>query len=431
MHSDANATATLSSASGRNNLRRLFWLRLIMIAGQCLAIAAGELWLDIDLPLAPLAAGVGALAAVNVFTALRMRSAAQVHDAELFAQLVVDVAGLTVQLYLTGGAANPFASLYLLPLSIAAAVLPGRYIWAAAAITIGAYSALLRYNLPLAGHALGHAPAFGLHVAGMWVTFVVSALLIATFVARMGQTLRERDRMLAAAREENLRNERIVALGTLAAGAAHELGTPLATMAVVAGEIQRAHARVRGLRDDLGIIQRQIALCKDIISQMLDSAGPGRAQGAACQPLDEFLGATVDKWRLMRPEAHVTFRQIGVLPAPRIAAESTLSQALINLFNNAADASPGAVELEASWNEAEVRLSIQDRGAGLAPEIAAQAGGAFFSTKPGRPRRGLGLFLTNATLERFGGTVQLFRREGGGTRTDVIVPLERIEAPAR
>jgi len=156
-----------------------------------------------------------------------------VSNLELFAQLGADVAALSILLYYGGGSTNPFVSLYLLPLVIAAATLPGRYTWGMAALTAACYSLLMVYYIPLP-HIHQHGDdAFNIHVLGMWLGFVISAVVVAYFVVQMAQAVRSRDEMLARVREEVLRNERIVALGTQAAGAAHEMGTPLSTMAVV------------------------------------------------------------------------------------------------------------------------------------------------------------------------------------------------------
>ena len=221
------------------NLRRLILLRGIAIAGQIAAVAAAHYWLEMELPFAPMAAAIAFLCVLNLATWLRLRRPWPVTDAEFFVQLLADVAALTVLLYYGGGSTNPFVSLYLLPLTIAAITLPWGYAWAMAAATVACYSALMFYNVPLPHNHGEHGAEFNLHVMGMWLTFTLSALLIAWFVVRMNASIRERDQLLERSRIESLRNEQIIALGTLAAGAAHELGTPLSTMAVVGNELQR------------------------------------------------------------------------------------------------------------------------------------------------------------------------------------------------
>ena len=228
----------LSQSPLRKNLQRLFLLRNIVIAAQCLTFALAYWVLEMQLPWTEMVAVTALLAVLNLATWIRLRRNWPVSSVEFFAQLLVDVFALSTLLYFSGGSTNPFISLYLLPLTIAAAALPWAYTWVMAAITISCYTLLLFYYVPLPHDHEEHNSEFNLHVSGMWLAFVLSTVLIAWFVVKMGISIRERDKDLALAREQALRNEQIIALGTLAAGAAHELGTPLATMAIVTGELQ-------------------------------------------------------------------------------------------------------------------------------------------------------------------------------------------------
>lgn len=438
-------------APSTRNLQRLFALRNIEIAAQLLAMFVVIEFLDMPLPLQLMLPVSAALAGLNFLTWLRLKRAWPVTDVEFFGQLMLDVAALTALLFLSGGSTNPFVSLYLLPLTIAAATLRWTYTWIMAAVTLACYTLLLFYYVPLGqpGDPLapsgvictvggsahlqhqGQGSDFSLHVLGMWFNFLLSAGLIAFFVVRMAASLRERDSLLASAREEALRNERIIALGTLAAGAAHELGTPLSTMAVVAQELQREYADSPELSDSLRILRSQVDSCKGILTRLVASAGEARAEGGAGQALDDYLNDLLSQWQLVRPAVSVKTEWRGPRPAPAIMAEQTLSQALMNLLNNAADASPGGVEIEGHWNEQELAIEIRDRGPGLTPEVAAKAGEAFFTTKGPGHGLGLGLFLANATIERFGGKVRMFNREGGGACVQVTLPLSRLVTTER
>jgi two-component system sensor histidine kinase RegB len=407
------------------NLRRLVVLRYFVLAALGVALAAAQFGWDLRLPLAPVGAALAFLAAINLFAHARLRLDWPVTDTEFFANLLGDVLGLTAVLYFTGGSTNPLVSLYLLPLMVAATVLPKRYNWSVAALAAGCYSMLLFWYLPLGEQHHHHdaaAAEFNMHVLGMWATFVVSAGLIAHFVASMAQSLRERDRLLALAREESLRNERIVALGTLAAGAAHELGTPLATMALLADDMAFRYAGQPEVREDATELQTQLANCKAIISSLTVSAGAARGESSRAQAADAFLEEALAKWQLMRPAVSVDCHWSDPRPAPAIVVEQTLFQAVINLFNNAADASPNTVEI-AGRNEADrVVIEINDRGPGLSHEVAQRAGEAFFTTKS-PAGMGIGLFLANATIERFGGRVLISNRAGGGACTQITLPV--------
>ncbi|MEK7843317.1 MAG: sensor histidine kinase, partial [Pseudomonadota bacterium] len=210
----------LSQSPLSKNLQRLFLLRNIALVAQCLTFALAHWVLEMQLPWTEMVTVVTLLAALNLATWVRLRRNWPVSSIEFFAQLLVDVFALSALLYFSGGSTNPFISLYLLPLTIAAAALPWIYTWAMAAITISCYTLLLFYYVPLPHDHSEHTSEFNLHVSGMWLAFVLSTVLIAWFVVKMGISIRERDKDLALAREQALRNEQIIALGTLAAGAA-------------------------------------------------------------------------------------------------------------------------------------------------------------------------------------------------------------------
>ena len=430
-----------SAQTGHRHLRRLAALRGVAIGAQGGVLALAWFVLGMHLPWLPLLATMAAQALVALLTGLRLSSARPVSNMELFAQLCLDVLALAVLLYFSGGSTNPFISLFLLPLGIAAATLPRGYTWGMAALATGCYTLLMKYYVPLPRpmaadmahtremeHGMGGMSPdniFSLHVIGMWLGFVLSAVIIAWFVVRMAQAVRERDAALARAREDTLRNERIIALGTLAASAAHELGTPLSTMAVVIGELGHDKDLPQDWRDNLALLDGQVRNCRRILDKMLDDTQ------AAHQPLQDFISETLDEWRLLRPATACSYRAGDLHGAELASFDSALRPALLNLLNNAADASPERIEMTAriearASGGGELVLTISDHGPGLTPEAAARAGSAFFTTK--QQGRGLGLFLANATLERMGSRVRLFNREGGGATTEVTIPVRMAGA---
>ncbi len=417
----------LHAQTGHSHLKRLVMLRAIAVAAQCATLALVYRFLAMNLEWLPMIAAIAALAGLNLFTWWRLRTDYPVSNFELFLQLCADVLALSVLLYYGGGSTNPFISLFLLPLVIAAAALPRSYTWAMAGITTGCYTLLMKFYVPLPTgdehggmhHTAPQGDAFNMHVIGMWMGFVISAVVVAYFVVKMAHAVRSRDETLAKIREETLRNERIVALGTQAAGAAHELGTPLSTLSVIIGELKRDQAVLPEWRDSLTILDDQVRACKRILGKLLANAQDADTQ--ASQPLDQFLAATLDEWQLLRPAVHCHYRSSGAQPAPQLRTDPALRAALLNLLNNAADASPEEINIQSHWENNLFTLEIHDHGQGLTPEAAARAGSAFFTTK--KEGKGLGLFLANATVERMGGKVRLFNREGGGATTEVILPL--------
>jgi two-component system, sensor histidine kinase RegB len=409
------------------NLRRLVALRNIALGCQAFVVWAAVVHFRVSLPLHAFVWLVAGMAAVNLLTWLRLQGPWPVAEPELFSQLLLDVAAFTGLMYFGGGPTNPFVTLYLLPLALTAAALPERYTWAMAAITAVCYSALMVWYEPLPFDHSGHGEsAMQLHVFGMWAGFILSDGMIAWFAVRMAKTLRERDRLLAEARERELKHERVLALGTLAAGAAHELGTPLSTMAVLVKDAQGG----KSLRDEtLGVLREQIDRCKQILSSLSAAAGQVRAESGQGQALDEFLESILQKWRAMRPGAVARTTLEGLRPAPRIVAEQTLSQAILNLLNNAADVSPQDIDVSARWADNELTLDIADRGPGFDAEIVAGAGDAVVSTKS--EGLGLGLFLAFTTLQRLGGAVQLLNRADGGALCRLKLPLGPLLLPVK
>lgn len=414
-------TPTISPLS-ETRLRKLFWLRNVSIAGQVAAVLVAVRLLEIALPLVGLGLVIAALAGTNVLTAWRLTKPQTAGDLEILGQLSVDVVLLTAVLYLSGGATNPFVSLYLLPLTIAATVLPLRHAVAMALLTVAAYTLLLFWYYPLGHDHSQHSGAFGLHVIGMWFNFLASAVLIAFFVTRMSESLRARDRELAAARERSLRDQQLVTLGTFAAGAAHELGTPLSTMAVIVRDMERERSADPRFIGDLSILREQVETCKKILTDLVDRAGRARAESARLVGLSELIDEAANRWRLMRPESRLTTHLVGSGHVPSIVVEETMVQALVSLLNNAADASPDRVELHCTWSAKEATLEIRDQGSGVSDSARFMAGREPYTEKPGRGL-GLGLLLANATVERLGGRIDLGNRKEGGASTRVTLPI--------
>ncbi|HQO28393.1 MAG TPA: ATP-binding protein [Accumulibacter sp.] len=439
-----------------NPLMRLLALRRLEVLTQALVLLLAVAWLRMPLAVLPMASVIGGLALVNLLTRWWLLRHAVIGEDGLFLQLAIDAVGLTLLLYFAGGSSNPFVSLLLLPPTLAAALLPTRYVRAMALLVLFAYSVLLFWNLPLPAPQrdmrsidalLGHIPdgsadhtlhgsSFALHVLGMWLNFVISLAVVAFLLTRLASALKERENELAAAREAAMHNEQILALGTLAAGAAHQLGTPLATMAVVLGELAQTHADEEELLSDLQLLRGQVDRCKQTLSQILASAGQARSETIRSLPIDDYLQQMLDDWQLIRPRVAVHLRLLGTSPVPSLAVERTLAQALLNLLDNAADAhgeQDEALNLDVDWQTDHCRIEILDRGPGLQPAVSARLGEAFFTTKPAGTSVlptaiggvGIGLFLSNATIQRFGGQVELFNRAGGGACTRITLPLKQ------
>lgn len=405
-------------------LWRLVWLRWLLLAGSLAAVAAAPFLLDIPLPTLPLLLVIGVLAVFNAGVMRRLRRAeAQSHSA-LALQVSVDLVALGVMLFLSGGAANPLVSLLLLPVASAALILSWPWAAGVAAAAIALYSLLAVWFVPL--QIADAERATRLHLAGMWLTFVVSVVLVAWMIVRMTASIRARDAALARAREQALRDERVVALGALAAGAAHELGTPLATIAVIAGEVEREKDLPPAVREDIQLLRQQVAACKEIVTRLASRAGADRAQGAQAQPADRWLDALLARWRATRPGAACFLERLPVVAAPRIVVDETLEQGVVNLLNNAANSDDGEIEVLLDWNAAQLTIEVLDRGPGFPAQVLAQAGSGPLPSATGGA--GIGLLLTQAAIGRLGGRLLLTNRKTGGGSARIELPLAGILA---
>lgn len=419
-----NSIAVTAATSNATNLYRLIWLRAIVIGGEAAAIIYGVTELQLHLPIYPLATLLGSFALINLMILVRLkfhlRLTWPVSDQELFFHLTLDVIVLTILLYFTGGSTNPFSPLYLLPLTLTAATLPARYTWSMLIITVLCYTSLFFYFVDLPQMHGSHDHGFRLHVLGMWLGFLFSAFLIAGFIVHMASTVKEKDKKIADLREKQLRHEQVLALGTLAAGAAHELGTPLSTMAIMLKDMEPGTPLEE---QELTTLQQQVERCRNILGSISASAGTTRAVSGSEVSLDKHLTNLLQTWQSSR-DVDARIQLDGTQPAPRIVADQTFDQALLNILNNAADASPDDVEVVAHWDEQALMLEVSDRGSGLSPDVIDKTGNKINSTK--QDGLGLGLFLTYSTLERLGGSVHLLNREGGGVLCRVQLPLDSM-----
>lgn len=410
------------------SIRRLWALKLFMMLGLSLAFAIALWGLDIALATVPLLLVLTVAAIINTLIWWRLHPKRRVSEPVFFAQALLDVLLLFAFFLFSGGSTNPLIFLFLLPVIVVAVSLGEKYAWSMAALTALCYTLLMFYEMPLA-HQHRHdglGADFNLHVIGMWFGYMFSAGLIAFFVVKMSQELRRHEHALAQAREKALKDEQLVTLGALAVGAAHELGTPLGTMAIVAGELMREHNNDPALVEKMRILKQQVDRCKQTISQMLATVGQARPEAGRRIALDQYLAQVRADWAQMRPGVVLRYQQQGADPVPEILAEYSISQAIINVLNNAADASPEAVEMLASWDQEMLSLTISDRGPGLPAALTGHVGSPFFTTKA--EGKGLGLFLSKTVLARFDATLILDNRAGGGVCAEIIVPLARLRA---
>ncbi|MCX5478252.1 ATP-binding protein [Kaistia geumhonensis] len=424
--------AGTAETTNRKNLLLLIQLRALAVLGQVVTILYAAFVLGITLPLVQLFVVLGALAGLNLLALLRYRITTGITSAELMMQLLLDVAALTMQLYLTGGATNPFISLYLLQVILAAVLLDRLAVWIVVAVATGCFILLsdtYRELVVPGGHgsAEGHGDRiFALHIQGMLISFVLAAILVVVFVGRIQRNLRARDAYVAELRQRFAEEDHVVRMGLLASGAAHELGTPLATLSVIMGDWQQmpAIASDPALSGELAEMQAELDRCKAIVSGILLSSGDMRGEGTVRTTLGRFLDETVAEWRLSRPVGRLDY-QAKIEPDIPIVSDAAMKQVLANVLDNAREASPDFVGVTARRIGGDVVIGIRDAGPGF-PEERLKSFGKPYNSSKNRPGSGLGLFLVVNVVRKLGGTVVAVNNPEGGATVRLTLPLRAL-----
>jgi two-component system sensor histidine kinase RegB len=408
------------------NIQWLARLRWAEVAGQAATVLVAQFLLGGQLPIAALL-GVVSLGLVSnlavemVFFGGRRHGAITprpVHEWHIALIMMIDIAILTGLLYLTGGPSNPFSFLYLVQIALAAVLVRARWTWMLVGLSFVGFGILLVAHEPLAIPEDNHA-------YGAWVALGVASAFVVHFLLRITDALALRESELTEARGLAARQERLASLATMAAGAAHELSTPLGTVALAAKELERALTKHSDpeLAADARLIREQVGRCRSILDQMAQGAGTVGESVTPCsvaELIDETLVGIRDAPRVLREISEDVSAQKLQLP-PR-----AVSQALRSLVTNAQDASPptSAVVITAHVPDGHLEIVIRDRGAGIPHDVKERIGEPFFTTKaPGRGM-GLGLFLARAVIEAVGGVLQIDPLAGGGTEVRVQLPMD-------
>lgn len=410
--------------AGRNNLEQLTELRWLAVGGQFATILFSDYVLGVRLPLAEMLTLLAVLVMFNGASMIRARLGRPVTDAELLAAMVVDVAVLTGQLYHAGGVSNPFIFLYLLQVAVASVLLRAVFAWAIVVLATLCFVALTQWHRPLllADQGLTNLPTD--YIGGLLVCFGLGAVLLVVFIGRIQSNLRQRDASLAQLRQRAAEEEHIVRIGLLASGAAHELGTPLATLSVILGDWARMapFAAEPELREEIEEMQRQIDRCKAIVSGILMSAGEMRGEAPVQTTLHAFLDEVASDWQRTRGVDLLDYRRAD-LPDAAIVADLALDKMIGNILDNALEAAPGQpVVLDARTEDGLLVLRVRDQGPGFAPQILERLGTPYRSTK-GAPGRGLGMFLAVNVARTLGGSLAAHNRPEGGAEVTIRLPL--------
>jgi len=419
-------TALLSAdAAGRKNMVLLVQLRWLAVLGQLATILVVQFGMGIVLPLHAMVGVLAALVAFNLVSMYLVRQRGTISNSELFVALLLDVAGLTMQLYLSGGATNPFVSLFLLQVVLGAILLELWSSWALVLVTTAAFALLMRRFRPLALPPFLAADPFELHIVGALACFALVAVLLVLFVTRVSGNLRARDAFVADMRQRAADENHIIQIGLLASGAAHELGTPLASLAVILSDWRRMKrlASDPQLAQDMAEMQAEVERCKAIVTGILMSAGEARGEAPAITSVHGFFDDLVEYWGA-RGTAPIAYENAFGPDLP-IVSDTALKQVICNVLDNAAEVSPIGIGLAIARDGDAIRLTVDDRGPGFAPEMLANLGKPYQSTKQ-RPGGGLGLFLVVNVMRNLGGSVAARNRAGGGAEVTLRLPIASL-----
>ncbi len=414
--------------AGRANLRQLIELRWLAVGGQLATVLVVHVGLGITLPWAEMMSLLGILVAFNLFSLWRNRLTQPVSQIELCIAMLVDVGVLTGQLYLAGGSDNPFIYLYLLQVAVASVLLRPAYLWAVVLSAVTGFVALMEWHRPLLLDPTSPTTLSPNYLGGLLLCFLLNVGLLSVFIVRINRNLRQRDAELAELQQRAAEEVHIVRMGLLASGAAHELGTPLATLSVILGDW--AHmapfAAEPELREEIEEMQRQILRCKAIVTGILMSAGEMRGEAPRLTTLKAFTDGLAKDWRMAHPNADLALRNKD-LPEMKIISDTALQQVVANLLDNAFEAAPGMplTLVAACPDEETLALSVRDNGPGFDGERLKHLGEPYQSSK-GQPGRGMGLFLSVNVARTLGGRLEARNREGGGAEVVLTLPLASL-----
>ncbi|OYX87579.1 MAG: two-component sensor histidine kinase [Rhizobiales bacterium 17-65-6] len=429
----SHRTTFPASSEGRSlglRIDTLIRLRWLAVVGQAVSLVVVNDLLGFPLPLFPCLLAVGLSAVVNLLLRARFPVARRLGDISAGPLLAYDVLQLTALLYLTGGLSNPFALLYLAPVMISATALT----WTTTA-TLGLFATvcagavgLWHWPLPWAGEDVPVLP--DLFLAGIWVSLSVSIGFIGLHSWRVAEEARELADALAATELVLAREQHLSQLDGLAAAAAHELGTPLATIALVVKEMQRSVTPDSPYAEDIGLLRDQVKRCRDIL-QTLTSLGSGDAPFDR-MPLSLLLEEVVGPHRDFGITISVSLPE-DRSDEPVLARNPGLIYGLGNLVENAVDFAAGHVAVEARWTTTRMEIVVRDDGPGFAPEVSDRIGQPYVTSR-GRDRiggpeeesgLGLGFFIAKTLLERSGATLWVENRAPPDTGAEVKISWTR------
>ena len=410
---------SFDSPEAQDRVRQNWFLRFrfALATVGLLVVVLADLWGGWTLPAWTLISLFAFSLASNFLLYLYAKSGARMTDSLILCVIAFDLLILTVALSLSGGASNPFSSVYLLYIPIGALLLPQAFASILVLLAIGAYTFLFWPDL-YAGHG-GHQ-SMQSHLVGMWVAFVVVGPVVSYAVGRLRTAVAAAEEELKETRAQQVRSEKLSALATLSAGAAHELSTPLGTIAIAAKELEQNQSDPN-VTEDARLIQQEIQRCSAILSQLAVDVGAGIGEAVQSIQVSDLVEAIVEESAQIRVEALSAIAQRMVKVPRRL-----MVQALRGIVKNAKQASPEGGQIDLNIGESadatRLRIEVKDQGTGMSEEVLQHVGEPFFTKKPVGEGMGLGIFFARSVIEQLNGEIELTSIEGQGTCVSVELP---------
>ena len=427
-----NSSQPVPEAAPQIALPWIVRLRYGMALGQVATALFVRYALGVDIPLGALAIAPALVGASNLLLAARIAHpdvTRKIATSTLVAwAFVLDTICLTFLLMLSGGPTNPFSLLYLVHITLSAIILTKRWTWVLGALSTLCFGLLFRVYRPITSLYMHH-PADGarLHLTGMWIGFGVAAFLVALFSGKISELLRQHEDSLLRMQIELAKRDRLASLGTLAAGAAHELNTPLGTIAVVARELELFSTNTapnEAIAEDSRLIRTEVDRCREILWRMSVQGAQPAAQASESVDAGELLADVSSE--IQQPDrlrVELAFPGQAPLTVPRRA----VAQALIALTRNALEASSpdSAVRVIARQEGERFQFVVADNGKGMSPNTLRRIGEPFFTTKEPGKGMGLGTFLVRTLAEQLGGRLTFESSPQTGTLATFELPLSQ------